>query len=106
MRRRDRLKPCLQHGEEANETSGESASAVGDGGGCAGELRDRGSRRAGLGDSAVASSDGSLGLAVGDLGNDVGNGGSRSAGLGLAIRDLRDDLGDRRQGCAGLGLAV
>lgn len=106
MRRRDRLKPCLQHGEEANETSGESASAVGGGGGCAGKLRKRGSRRAGLGHSAVASSDGSLGLTIGDLGDDVGNGGSRGAGLRLAIGDLRDDLGDRRQGCAGLGLAV
>jgi hypothetical protein len=104
MLRHDRLNPCLQHGEETDETSGESAGTEGDGCSGAGEL-DR-LRRSRAGASAVASSDGSLGLTVGDLGNDVGNRGSRCTGLGLTIRNLGDNLGRRRRGGAGLWLSI
>jgi hypothetical protein len=74
----------LQHGEETKETGGESTDAGSASGGGTSVLRER---RGGRVACDVASGNGSLGLAVADLGD---NGGGS---LGLAIRDLSDDRG-------------
>ena len=87
----------LQEGEESKETSGESTDAGGASGGRAGELGSGGRGRV---DGNVAGSNGDLGLAVADLGDNGGGSGSGNRHLGLAIGDLRND--GSRSGCLGL----